>query len=108
MKIAILHCRKASDVCTGAACFKAYHQNLKSFAQYRDNQPELAAFFDCGGCGIDRAANPGMVEKMQRLKSEGVDKIHIGICVNPQKCSHYQEILALLDQYEIPYELGTH
>ena len=108
MKIAILHCRKASDVCTGAACFKAYHRNLKSFAQYRGAQPELAAFFDCGGCGIDLAADPGMAEKMERLKSEGVSKVHVGICVKPEKCPHYHQILSLLDQYGIPYELGTH
>jgi predicted metal-binding protein len=49
MKIAILHCRKSMDVCTGAACFKAYNHDLASFAQYAGNRPELAAFFDCGG-----------------------------------------------------------
>lgn len=108
MKIAILHCRNASDICTGAACLKAFRQNLKSFAQYRDQPSELIAFFDCGGCEIDLQTNLGMAEKMERLKVEGVEKIHIGICVNPQKCPHYREIIMLLEQYGIPYELGTH
>ena len=49
MKIAIMHCRDSSSVCTGAACFKAYNNCLKSFQQYEGNKPELAAFFDCGG-----------------------------------------------------------
>ncbi len=31
MKLAILHCKKATEVCTGASCFKAYNNKLKSF-----------------------------------------------------------------------------
>jgi predicted metal-binding protein len=48
-----------------------------------------------------------MIEKMERLKSEGVDKIHVGICIN-QKCPHYNSIMNMLDKYKIEYELGTH
>jgi predicted metal-binding protein len=107
MKIAILHCRKSMDVCTGAACFKAYNHDLASFAQYAGDRPELAAFFDCGGCGIDRAQNAGVLEKLERLKSEGVEKVHVGVCVG-HKCPEREEILALLDRYGLPYEFGTH
>ena len=107
MKIAILHCKNSSKVCTGAACFKAYNNCLKSFEQYKGNKPELAAFFDCGGCEIDREVDAGMIEKMERLRSEGVDKIHVGICIN-QKCPHYNSIMNMLDKYKIEYELGTH
>lgn len=107
MKIAILHCRKSSNVCTGAACFKAYNNDLKSFAQYAGNRPELAAYFDCGGCDIDRASDPGMTEKLERLVKEGVDKVHIGACVY-KKCPHYAEITAALDAHGLPWEEGTH
>lgn len=107
MKIAILHCRKSSNVCTGAACFRAYNNSLKSFEQYKDEKPELAAFFDCGGCGIDRNTDAGMIEKMDRLKSEGVEKIHVGICIN-EKCNQYNDIIEMLDRYKIDYEFGTH
>ena len=84
MKIAILYCRKSTRVCTGAACLKAYNHDLSSFAKYKGNRPELAAFLDCGGCGIDRAHDAGMQEKMERLVSEGVEKVHIGICRRAQ------------------------
>ncbi len=107
MKIAIMHCRQASDVCTGASCFKAFNNCLKHFEQYKENKPELAAFFDCGGCEIDRKTDPGMIEKMDRLKSEGVDKIHIGVCIR-EKCPSFNNIIEMLDRYEIPYEFGTH
>lgn len=107
MKIAILHCRKASDVCTGAACLNAYHNRKKSFAQYGDENLELAAFFDCGGCGIDRAVHSGMQEKLERLRKEAVCKIHIGVCID-KKCPEMDNIIAMLEQYRIPYEFGTH
>lgn len=107
MKIAILHCRKSSNVCTGASCFKAYNNCSHSFEGYKDNKPELAAFFDCGGCDIDLNNHKGMKEKMERLKSEEVTKIHIGKCVN-SKCPHYSEIINMIESFGIEYELGTH
>ncbi len=108
MKIAIMHCRRSSNVCTGAACFRAYNACEKSFQQYAGNKPTLAAFFeynaceksfqqyagnkptlaaffDCGGCGIDRSSDPGMQEKMEALKRIGVEKIHLGICMKENK-----------------------
>ncbi|MEF9984383.1 MAG: CGGC domain-containing protein [Oscillospiraceae bacterium] len=107
MKISILHCKNASNVCTGASCFKAYNNCLKSFEQYKDNKPELAAFFDCGGCDINRKTNAGMIEKMERLKSEGIEKVHIGVCIN-EKCRYLDDILQMLNDFDIPYEFGTH
>lgn len=107
MKIAILYCKKSSKVCTGASCFKAYNNSLKSFEQYKLNKPELSAFFDCGGCNIDRKIDSGMIEKMERLKSENVDKIHLGICIN-NKCPNYENIIEMLENYQIQYEKGTH
>lgn len=107
MKIAILHCRRSSNVCTGAACFRAFNACEKSFQQYAGQSPTLAAFFDCGGCGIDRNIDAGMIEKMEALKRIGVEKIHLGICIR-DNCPDLPNILAMLKQYEIPYEFGTH
>lgn len=106
-KIAILHCRKASDVCTGASCFKAYHLGVRAFSVYGDDKPELAAFFDCGGCGIDRETDPGMTEKMERLVSEGVERVHAGVCIGA-KCPHREEIFAMVRRYHLDLVLGTH
>lgn len=107
MKIAILHCRRSSNVCTGAACFRAFNACEKGFQQYAGQSPTLAAFFDCGGCGIDRNTDAGMIEKMEALKRIGVEKIHLGICIR-DNCPDLPNILAMLKQYEIPYEFGTH
>ena len=107
MKIAILHCRRSANVCTGAACFRAYNACEKSFQQYAGHKPILAAFFDCGGCGIERSADEGMIEKMEALKRIGVEKIHLGICIR-ESCKDLPDILETLKQYEIPYEFGTH
>ena len=107
MKIAIMHCRHSSSVCTGAGCFRAYNNCQKNFAQYAGDPPQLAAFFDCGGCGIDRTQDPGMIEKMDALKRIGVEKIHLGICIN-DKCPSLADITRMLDRYGIDYEFGTH
>ena len=107
MKIAILHCRRSANVCTGAACFRAYNACEKSFQQYAGQNPTLAAFFDCGGCGIERSVDAGMIEKMEALKRIGVEKIHLGICIR-ESCKDLPDILAMLKRYEIPYEFGTH
>ena len=107
MKIAILHCRKANEVCTGAACLNAFNHSTKHFIQYQDNPAELMAFCDCGGCGINRSAHKGMIEKMERLQQIGVEKIHIGVCLT-EKCPDYANIFAMLEAYKIPFEVGTH
>lgn len=107
MKIAIMHCRKASDVCTGAGCLRAYNQGTKHFAQYGELKPELCAFLDCGGCGIDRVSDPGMIEKMEALQKIGVEKVHLGVCIN-SKCESFQNILEMLERYGFSFELGTH
>ena len=106
MKIAILICLKATDVCTGAACFKAFNNRIKSFAEYKEI-PTLCAFFHCGGCGIDRINDPNINKKMQRLQSEGVETIHIGKCVG-EECEHRAEITAMLERYGMKIVFGTH
>ena len=108
MKIAILHCKQAQDVCTGSACFNAYNNHLKSFAQYSNMSTILSAFMDCGGCGIDFKTHAGIIEKMDRLKSEGIEKIHLGVCINKEKCPRYENIIEMLDKWGIAYEYGTH
>ncbi len=107
MKLAILHCKKATEVCTGASCFKAYNSKLKNFEQYIGLNTELIAFFNCGGCNIDIKTDRGMLEKIERLKKEGVEKIHIGVCIT-RKCPHFDDIISMLSHYNIPYEFGTH
>ena len=55
MKIAILNCLNANDVCAGASCLKAFNSKSRHFEQYGDTPLELVAFARCSGCeaGID-------------------------------------------------------
>jgi len=106
MNIAILHCLRSTRVCTGASCFKAYNNGTHAFAAY-DEKPALCAFFHCGGCDMDWEKDPGMIEKMQRLQSENVQRIHVGICIG-DKCVHRDKIFAMLEQYGMECVFGTH
>ena len=40
MKIAILNCLNANDVCAGAACLKAFNSKTRHFADYGGTHPE--------------------------------------------------------------------
>ena len=106
MNIAILNCHNATKVCTGASCFKAYNGAEKSFADYQE-KPTLCAFFHCGGCGMDWENDTDMAHKMERLKTEGVTRVHVGVCVGP-KCENRGRILAMLNRYGMEIVEGTH
>ena len=106
MNIAIMHCQKATNVCTGAACFKAYNNATHTFAEYPE-KPKICAFFHCGGCDIDRKNDPGMIKKMTRLQTEGVERVHMGVCIGSE-CEKRDEIIAMLEQYDMEIVCGTH
>lgn len=106
-KIAILHCKKSGRVCTGAACFRTFYDRKKSFAQYAGQDVELSAYFDCNGCEADKLTDPGFCEKLERMKQEHVDKIHIGICA-VHKCDQLALIEQALTEHGLAFEEGTH
>lgn len=107
MNIAIMHCHRAPTVCTGAACFRAFNNRSKSFERYADASVMLCAFFDCGGCEAELGVHAGMTEKMERLKKEGVERIHVGVCVGA-KCPKRQALLAYVRGYGFDIIEGTH
>jgi len=107
MKIAIMHCRNASNVCTGAGCMSVFNKKEKHFEQYKNQDIELCAFIDCNGCSCNRETDEGFIEKMDRLKSMNVDKIHIGVCIY-KYCEHFESIKNAIERYGFEYELGTH
>lgn len=118
LKIAIVHCKNSSRVCTGAACFQAFHNRSRSFAPYAGREAQLCAFFDCGGCEVtDVAADPNLREKLTRLQKEGVSIIHAGICMCAHRsrtgemaaaCSHYAPLRELMESYGFQVVDGTH
>ena len=106
-KIAILHCKKSGRVCTGAACFRTFYDRKKSFEQYQGQDVELSAYFDCNGCDADKLTDPGFTEKLQRMKQENVDRIHIAICCL-SKCEQIDKMKEAMDKVGLSYVEGTH
>ncbi len=111
-KIAILCCLGANDVCAGVGCLKAFHQRKSTFAVYENQNVQVYAFLRCSRCGVSCKEDAGMTEKLERLVSEGIETVHIGVCAvkGPEKevCPFMQEHAAWLTDHAIQVVWGTH
>ncbi len=111
MKIAILNCLRANDVCAAAACLSAFNSKSRHFAAYAsDDALELVALARCNGCeaGIDS----GFREKLDRMVREGAQVCHLGVCTvrrdTGQECPVIHEAAAYLEGKGIAVVRGTH
>ena len=110
MKIAILNCLKANEICAAAACLKAFNNKAKHFEVYKDQDLELVALGRCNGCeaGID----DGFREKLDRIISEGAEVCHVGICTvkkeTGEECPVITEALEYLEARGVRPVRGTH
>ena len=114
MKIAILTCLNSNDVCTRAGCLQAFFQRKDFFQNYGEDV-ELTALMTCNGCKKERSMEPeedaGMQEKIQRLKDENVEVVHVGVCRNTQdktECPRMTRITHMLEKEGIRIVRGTH
>ena len=107
MNIAIMHCHKSFRVCTGASCFIAFNEKIKSFDIYKDKDVKLIGYFDCSGCETDLSNYKNFLEKIDRLKKENVERIHVGKCIN-EKCEKENEIINMLKANGFDVIRGTH
>lgn len=82
-KIAILYCKQIKDhSCIACSnCFKGMAEKNGEFAQYKDEDIELVAMTDCGGC-------PGLtVPRVKMLKANTsnigrpMEVLHLGTCM---------------------------
>ena len=108
-RIAVMVCKKSAESCTGAACFWAFDTKYKSFAQYADSglPVKLWGFFHCNGCESDWDTDVKMQKKLNRLREEGVEKVHLGVCMC-RYCPNLERICGQLEARGIPFEKGTH
>lgn len=106
-RIAIMVCKKSADHCIGSSCMWAFHEHFRSFEQYKDRPAKLWAMFHCGGCDIDRETDPDFRRKIDRLKDDGVFKVHLGVCIR-NSCPHIRQMCDTFDKAGIPWEIGTH
>ena len=110
MKIALLNCLKANEVCTGAACLRALNSRTKHFEEYAGTDLELVAMARCNGCeaGIDE----GFREKLERMVEIGTEVCHVGVCTVQRdlgkECPVITEALRYLEERGIRVVRGTH
>jgi predicted metal-binding protein len=114
IKIGILHCLEATKVCAGCGCLNAFNLKKGSFKEYA-KEDVLAAYFTCNGCKIQNEAFPkedmGMIEKVDRLQSEGIDVVHVGVCcekADGSLCGRIEEIIGMIKRKGIQIKNRTH
>lgn len=113
-KIGILTCIHSNDVCTRAGCLNAFYERKDFFKDYSE-EARLVAVFTCNGCEEERPESPqedpGILEKIERLKKEQVSIVHVGVCrlkENGQECERITQMISLLKREGIQVVLGTH
>ena len=113
-KIATLTCLLSNKVCARASCLKAFNEREAAFAGYPADT-QLAALMTCNGCKsimeTDPAEDRGIQEKIQRMKKEGVEKVHVGVCTvmrDGKECGRITTIRRMLEEAGIPTSDGTH
>lgn len=85
MKIAIIVREETADVCTGKGCLDAFYKRKDAFEDYGQDV-ELIAFTHHGG---------DFEKKLNRLKENGVDVIHLSSCMR-SKCPDYEALIERL------------
>lgn len=113
-KIGILTCFRSNDVCTRVGCMNAFNHRKDFFQSYPEDT-ELAAMMTCNGCFKDQplepGEDPGILEKLERLKKEEISIIHVGVCrllKNKTECPRITAICTLMENQGIRVIRGTH
>lgn len=110
MKIAILNCLKANEVCAGASCLTALSGRKRHFERYGSEPVELIAFARCNGCGA--RIDEGFREKLDRIIEEGAEVCHLGVCTKnfrtKEECPTITEAADYLSARGIKIVRGTH
>ena len=110
MKIAILNCLKANEVCGASSCLKAFNTKTRHFAEYKYIDTELVSLARCNGCeaGLDK----GFIEKLDRMVSEGAEVCHAGVCTvkreTGKECPTISKALEYLEEKGVRAVRGTH
>ena len=112
-KIAIVSCENSNTVCAGCACLNAFYDRRKSFERYAGEELRLTAFMRCSHCvkDGDPLSDPGFVEKLERLVSEGTQTVHIGICAGMTEAEGCPGMLKMVKAFRdkgVRVVWGTH
>ena len=107
-RIVILRCLRSNNVCTGAACMRAF--------RYGEEPLELEAYWSCNGCGdCHFKYQEGIEEKLERIIGLKPDAVHVGVCVKQRTqdgqvvtCKTIEEICERLEAAGLTIVEGTH
>lgn len=114
--IVILRCLRSNNVCTGAACMRAFNTKSGAFARYGEEALELEAYWSCNGCeDCHFKYQEGIEEKLERIIGLKPDVVHVGACVKQRKqdgqvvtCKKIEEICERLQAAGLTIVEGTH
>ena len=115
-RIVILRCLRSNNVCTGAACLKAFNKKTGAFTRYGEEALELEAYWSCNGCGdCHFKYQEGIEEKLERIIGLKPDAVHVGACVKQRTdngdevtCKTIEEICERLEAAGLTIVEGTH
>ena len=113
-KIGTLTCLHSNDVCARVGCLKAFMEREAFFKEYSQDTC-LAAMMTCNGCKSMNPAEPdddkGILEKIDRLVSEDIKVMHVGVCClidGKKECPRITRICEMLEDRGIQVGRGTH
>ena len=111
-KIAALTCLHSNDVCARVSCLSAFNNRTAFFAGYPQDTV-LAAMMTCNGCRsmTETADDKGRSETIDRLVSENIETVHVGVCClnrNGEECPRITAICHMIGDRGIMVVRGTH
>ncbi|MFX0547755.1 CGGC domain-containing protein [Hathewaya histolytica] len=106
MKIAIGVCERINGICTTMGCFRAFNNRDKTFSGYKNQELELVSFFTCEACS--NKSDENLINIAKKLEAEGVQKLHLGVCIVKCEVERLKEIKSIFEKYHIEVIEGTH
>lgn len=112
-KIGILTCLHSNDVCARVGCLRAFFERRDFFKEYGP-ETGLGAVMTCNGCASERGyaprEDPGIREKLEKLVSENITAVHVGVCRmhGGKECPRMTEICRMAQESGIRVVRGTH
>lgn len=115
-RIVILRCLRSNNVCTGAACMRAFNTKAVPSPDMARNRWSWKAYWSCNGCGDCRFEHhAGIEEKLERIIGLKPDAVHVGVCVKHRTqdgqvvtCKTIEEICERLEAAGLTIVEGTH
>ncbi|MGX8794996.1 CGGC domain-containing protein [Fusibacter sp. JL298sf-3] len=101
MKIAVMACRKLVNKCTGIGCYNAFHKKAHAFAPYVNEDVEMSCLFYCAGCAETVYDGEDWSHKVEQLKRNGVETVHLARCIEVECAQYHAHINRLEPHFKV-------